>query len=332
MNFSGKKKILITRTDKLGDVILTLPLISETKRIFPDSEIFFLTKKFVNDLISDYPTIDKPVLLENFEGFFPLLRFLKNEKYDIVINVFPRFKLALLFFLSGIKCRIGTGYRWYSFLYNKKLFEHRKYATKHESEYNIDLLKTVSGDVKYEKKYFFNYSEQEKQNLNHKLKKKNLNLTDKYIIVHPGSKGSAKDWSAENFKLYVQCFLKEYKDVKVILTGIKSEESILKNIYASIEDDKKKNIIVLAGDLNLKELMILIDNTKLFISNSTGPIHIAGALNKNIIGFYPNQIPMNETRWKPLSENAVILKPETVSDNMNEIKVEKVISETKKFM
>jgi heptosyltransferase III len=332
MNFLGKKKILITRTDKLGDVILTLPLVSETKRIFPDSEISFLTKIFAKDFISDYPSVDKLILLENFESFFSLLCFLKNEKFDVVINVYPRFKLALLFFLSGIKCRIGTGYRWYSFLYNKKLYEHRKYATKHESEYNIDLLKTISGDVKYEKKYFFSYSEKEKQKLDKKLEVKNLNLIDKYIIVHPGSKGSAKDWSAENFKLYVKSFLREYKDVKVVLTGIKSEECILKDIFASIENEYKKNIIMLAGELNLKELMILIDNTILFISNSTGPIHIAGALNKHIIGFYPNQIPMNEKRWKPLSENAVIIKPETLSDNMNEIKVEKVISETKKIM
>ena len=78
--------------------------------------------------------------------------------------------------------------------------------------------------------------------------------------------------------------------------------------------------------------MILIDNSKLFISNSTGPIHIAGALNKNIIGFYPNLAPMNEIRWKPLSENAVILSPENTGGNMDEIKVENVISETKKFM
>jgi len=55
-------------------------------------------------------------------------------------------------------------------------------------------------------------------------------------------------------------------------------------------------------------------------------------LNKNIIGFYPNQKPMNETRWRPLNDNAVVLKPENLSGVMNEIKVENVISETKKFM
>lgn len=329
MNTQSKKKILITRTDKLGDVILTLPLIAETKRLFPGSEIHFLVKKYVKDLIENYSPINKLIILEEIEENSTFKSFLKKEKYDIVINVFPRFELALDFFLAGIETRIGTGYRWFSFLYNKKLYEHRKYAVKHESEYNIDLLKTVSNDVSYDKKFFFSYSPEEKTGLENKL---NYSFSGKYIIVHPGSKGSAKDWSLDNFKKYVKLFLSEFENVQVVLTGISEEENVLNDIFNSIPGENKERVILLSGKLNLRELMILIDNSKLFISNSTGPIHIAGALNKNIIGFYPNRAPMNEARWKPLSENTVILKPDDLSDNMNDIKPEKVISETKKFM
>jgi ADP-heptose:LPS heptosyltransferase len=329
MNTLSKKKILITRTDKLGDVILALPLIAETKRLFPGSEIHFLVKKYVKDLIENYSPIDKLIILEEIKENSSFKFFLKNEKYDIVINVFPRFELALDFFLSGIKTRIGTGYRWYSFLYNRKLYEHRKYAVKHESEYNIDLLKTVSENVSYDKKFFFHYSHEEKNMLENKL---NFSFSEKYIIVHPGSKGSAKDWLPDSLKKYIKLFLSEFENVNVILTGITEEENVLNDIFNSVSDVYKKRVILLSGKLNLRELMILIDNSKLFISNSTGPIHIAGALNKNVIGFYPNRTPINETRWRPLSENAVILKPDNLSDNMNDIKPEKVISETKKFM
>lgn len=329
---SDKNKILITRTDKLGDVILTLPLISEVQRIFPDSEISFLTKSFVKDLIEGYFAFNRLITLESLNGFFSSLKFLKKEKFDIVINVYPRFKLALLFFLAGIKCRIGTGYRWYSFLHNKKLYEHRKNSVKHESEYNIDLLKTITVKATYHSNFVFTYTDEEKQTLDEKLKKINLSFSEKYIIVHPGSKGSAIDWSVENFKLYVKKFLEEFKNTKIVLTGIREESEILTGICNSVPEEHKNFVINLCDKLNLKELMILIDNSKLFVSNSTGPIHIAGALNKNIIGFYPNQAPMNETRWRPLSKNAVILKPDSLSGDMCEIKVEKVISETKKFM
>ncbi|MBI5404186.1 MAG: glycosyltransferase family 9 protein [Ignavibacteriae bacterium] len=329
MNRKGKYKILITRTDKLGDVILALPLIAETKRLFPDSEIHFLVRSYVRDLIENYSPVDKLIILEDIEEKNSIKAFLKNENYDMAVNVFPRYYIARDIFLAGIKTRIGSGYRWYSFLYNKKLFEHRKYAERHESEYNIDLLKTISDGVEYNKKFFFGYSPKEKSMLEGKL---SFGFSDKFIIVHPGSKGSAKDWPRENFGLLADKLLTEYEYLKIILTGTKEEEIIIKGILDSVPEKRKSGMISLSGMLNLRELMILIDNSKLFISNSTGPIHIAGALNKNIIGFYPNEAPMNETRWRPLSKNAVILKPDAPGGSMDEIKVEKVISETKKFM
>lgn len=330
MALRTKEKILVTRTDKLGDVILTLPLISEIKRLFPEADIYFLVKEYVKDLISEYEIVDKIITVESIGGFISKLKFLKGEKFDKVINVYPRFELAFLFFLAGIKYRIGTGYRWYSFLYNRKLFEHRKFAIKHESEYNIDLLNTISDKVKYNRDFHFKYSIEEKQKLINKLKSFKFDFSIRYITVHPGSKGSAKDWSVENFKSYVIGILNEFIDIKIVLTGTAAEKENIQDIVRHIPDEQKNRVYDFCGELNLRELMIIIDNSTVFISNSTGPIHIAGALNKKIIGFYPNQVPMNETRWKPLSDKAIILKPVTPGGNMDEIKVENVISETKK--
>jgi len=330
VNVSQLNKILITRTDKLGDVILTLPLIAEVSRIFPDAKIHFLVKKYVKDLIENYPPVDNLIFLEDFKNNSDFIQYLKKEKFDAVINVFPRPELAYSFFRAGIKIRIGTGYRWFSFFYNRKMFQHRKYAEKHESEYNIDLLKTITDRAAYNRNFFFAYTEFEKNNLYEKLKSLQINIQENYIVIHPGSKGSAKDWSAENFKAYINLFLDEFRDFCVVLTGTEEEQKIISGIISSI--GQKNRIINLAGKINLRELMIVIDNSKLFISNSTGPLHIAGALNKNIIGFYPNTAPMNAKRWRPLSENAVILSPGELSDNMDDIKPENVISETKKFM
>jgi heptosyltransferase III len=332
MSLQGNRKILINRTDKLGDVILTLPLIAEVSRIFPDSKIHFLVRRYVKELIENYPPIDNLIFIDDFKSNSDFISYLKKEDYNIVINVFPRFNLAYSFFRAGIKCRIGTGYRWYSFLFNKKLYEHRKYAEKHESEYNIDLLGLITDRARYNRNFFFSYTDYNKNKLFDKFKSNGININEDYIIVHPGSKGSAKDWSVDNFKLYIKKFLEKFLNTKVVLTGIQVEENVLNEIYYSVPDESKHRVINLCGKLNLKELIIFIDNSKLFISNSTGPIHIAGALNKNIIGLYPNRVPMTETRWKPLSDNAVILKPQNPNGDMSEIKVENVISETKKFM
>ena len=330
MNFKQSiKKILVTRTDKLGDVILTLPLITELKRNFPESKITFLVSNYVKDLIENYEGVDELIFIEDFQTVKSKIRYFKNQEFDVAINVFPRFELALTLFLSGIKIRIGSGYRWYSFLYNKKIKEHRKYAEKHESDYNLNLLKPLIQNINYDKKYYFNYSPEDFRNLKKKLQ--GFDFQKKFIIIHPSSKGSAVDLPLEKITNLCSEILKIFEDFNVVLTGTKDDINTTGEIINSTESGVRNRIFNFAGLLNLKELLILIDNSSLFISNSTGPIHIAGALNKNIIAFYPCKIPMNPERWKPLSENAVIISPKGTND-MNSISIKDILDVVETFL
>jgi ADP-heptose:LPS heptosyltransferase len=304
-------------------VILSLPVISQLKKLFPDAAIDFLINKKNAELIKNYPGINSIIIYDEFKNYSEKLRYFENEKYDIAISVFPRFEIALLFFLSGIKHRIGTAYRGYSFLFNEKIYEHRKYAEKHEAEYNLNLLKLITKDIPLVKEFYFSYTQDESENLNSKLTDFGFSLNKKFVIIHPGSKRSAKDWSIVRFTELTKLLLEEFADFRIVLSGI-SEESVLTKKIKN-ESGNSKSVIDLAGSLSLRELLILIDKSQLFISNSTGPIHIAGALNKKIIGFYPNEVPMNETRWKPLSEKAIVLKPESPGGNMDSITAEEVI-------
>lgn len=328
INSRELKNILITRTDRLGDVILTLPLVSEAKRIFKRAKVYLLVKKYVEDLICDYEDIDGLLIEESMAGIFAKYKYFKDQKPDLVINVKPRFDLALLFFILRIKYRIGTGYRWYSFLYNLKVYEHRKNSTKHESDHNLNLLKQFFDEVDENKKFYFKYLPEERKDLNKKL---SGILDEKFIIIHAGSGGSSKDLPIAKLSEFVNEISENFRSYKVILTGTKEENKINIELKNSINKETFNKLIDTSGILNLKELTILIDCCALFISNSTGPIHIAGALNRNIIGFYPNEKPMNEVRWKPLSDNTVILNPE-VSGEMNSIRSEIFLNAVKKFL
>lgn len=323
------KNILVTRTDNLGDMILTLPLINEIRRLFPGAGIFFMIKNYTSLLLKDYPGINGLIIADDFKGMSEKIKCFKKNKIDLAINVKPEFDLALAFFLSGIKYRIGTAYRWYSFLYNLKVHEHRKYSVKHESEYNLNLLKTFFDETKIENKFHFSYSEEEKNSINKKISGL---LDKKYVIIHPGSRGSARDLPLSKMAEFTDKILKEFPDYEVVLTGTNEDRHSTEFLFRKSENDYKNRLNDLTGRLDLKELMILIDNSKLFVSNSTGPIHIAGALNKNIIGFYPNNKIMSEVRWKPLSSNAVILKPPSGSDDMNEIKPDEFLKSAEKFL
>ncbi len=329
MNSEYSGKIIISRTDKIGDIILTLPLISECRRIFKNSKIYFLTNSVIKDLIEGYEDIDNIIYYDSFKTFREKLRYFREHKFDISISVFPRLEIAFLFFISGIKSRIGTAYRGYSFLYNIKVKEHRKKAEKHEAQYNLNLLKPISDEVRDEFNYKFKYSQEERQKLRNKLTGLNIDIDEKYIIIHPGSKGSAIDIPADTLMKFADEFTEQYKNYKIILTGTEQEKNISKKFLNTATSPER--MIILNGMTNLRELMILIDSSSLFISNSTGPIHIAGALKKKIIGFYPNTIPMTAARWRPLCDKTIILSPEQSSD-MSEIKTKDIKSAANKLI
>ncbi len=325
----GVKKIIVSRTDNLGDVILTLPLITQLRKIFPSAKITFLIKKYVYDLIKNYPGIDDFAFIDDLQNFSELKKFFKKRDFDLMLNVYPRFEIALAAFLAGVKIRIGTGYRWYSTLFNKKNYEHRKTAEKHEAVYNLNLLNAIAENTNNLKQEFnFKVSEDEIKSLSGKLKNK-FDLNSDFIVAHVPSKGSAAKFPKEKFTEYINVFNSEFKDVRVIFTGVEEEREEIESVIAKVED--KNNIVNLCGELTLSELKTLVYKSKLFVSNSTGPIHIAGALDKNIIGFYPHLLPASKNRWRPLSRNAVIFEPQT-DDDMNSINVDDVLKSTRNFL
>lgn len=301
------KHILISRTDKIGDVILTLPMIPEIKRLSPSSKISLFISNKLGNLLNGYEGVDNIFYYEDVVD--NLLNFFKSNDFDTIINVFPRKDIAVASFRAGIKTRVGTAYRFYSFLFNERIKEHRKYAVKHESEYNLNLLSFLNKEISFEKIFHLSYTDSEYRDLKNKLSK-HLNLDTKYIIIHPGSKGSAVDLPVNKLIELAEYVKTKYPLVKIVVTGLDQESNVTSLFPLKLGGD----IINLTGMLDLREMIILIDKSNLFVSNSTGPIHIAGALNKKIIGFYPNSAPMNAVRWKPLSNQAVIISPETGDD------------------
>ena len=332
INKEDVQRIIITRTDRLGDVILTLPLITEVKKIFKNARVMFFMKNYTKELLSGYAGIDEILTVEDAVGFSDKYNLFKEKAPDLVINVKPEFDLALIFFLLGTKYRIGTGYRWFSFLYNCKVYQHRKTSDKHESDLNLNLISNISDGASADKKFYFHYTGEEEIELNKKLKTFNLSTEDKFIILHPGSGGSAKDLPGEKFSEFINIFSEEFIDHGIVMTGLENESALANEILNNSAGKSRGRITDLTGKLSLKELMILTDHSDLFVSNSTGPIHIAGALNKKIIGFYPNEKHMSELRWGPLGDKSIIIKPVDNSDDMNSIRSEDILKAAKQLL
>lgn len=341
MTLIEPKNLLIVRTDRIGDVILSLPLARIIKKHYPACKVTFLVKNYTRELVENHPYIDNILTLAEDNGKVNLkknIRLIKKYNFDSSIIVYPTFSVSLVIFFSGITHRIGTGYRWYSFLFNEKVYEHRKYAEKHELEFNVNLLRkfNISEEISPANiKFDLHINPESDKRVKWKLQEKGVGFGKPIIIFHPGSLGSSVDLPVEKFKELIRQ-VNNKTDFQIILTGSSNERSICERL---VLNEKIKN---LAGEFSLSEMVSLIDLSEIFVSNSTGPIHIAAALNKHTIGFYPKILACSAKRWGPYTVNSLVFTPETDCKNcdreqcnnidcMSSINVAKVFAEIEKI-
>jgi len=336
------KNILIVRTDRIGDVVLSIPMAEILKKHFPDCKITYLIRNYTSALLDGNYFIDDILIADETDGVLLLsenLKKIRSKKFDTCIVVNPTLKIALILFLAGIKNRVGTGYRWYSFVFNQKVFEHRKYGDKHELDYNLNLLSKLGINVSsYPDKIDF-HLKVDSASLNQidsVLIQKGFKEGNKIIIIHPGSGGSSVDLPKEKL-LELTKLLAEQPGITIVITGSLNEENLCREFEIS------DYVINLSGQLNLSLLKALIKKADLFISNSTGPMHIAAALGVYIIGFFPKILACSQKRWGPYTEKKSIFVPTIDCNNctrerceklncMNSIDIGRVFDETKRVL
>jgi heptosyltransferase III len=245
------------------------------------------------------------VLLYNRERpFFEMLTTLHRAAIDAAVVAYPRFRIAILLWLAGIPVRVGIGYRWYSFLFNKRVFEHRKTVKKHEAEYNLSLAKELGCHPVGLPSVRLNISEHEKRTADDIRKSLGITNNDTLVLLHPGTGGSARDWKPERFAELARDLVK--KRYRVVITGGSTEGEIVNHVAHVAGSDVKPFI----STVGLKEYAAFIQTAQLFISNSTGPLHIAAVVGTPVIGFYPPIRVMSPKRWGPLTEKKAIFVPD----------------------
>ena len=301
------KRFLLVRTDRVGDTILTLPAVTALRKKYPESFISFLAQPYTIPLIEQYEGIDLLLTYEpegrhrGWQGVLNLGNQLGNLNFDVVMLFYPRPELAFSLWLAKIPLRIGTGFRWYSFLLNKRIYEHRKDCRKHESEYNLSLLDSLLPEQTTKPEYNFKKSSPEPW---WEEFSKELNCPN-YGIVHPGSGDSAPNLNAEQYILIIRLLL-ENTSWSVLLTGVSEEEKLIGELAAGFPEERVKKS---AGRFSLAQLFSIIRNSSLVVTNSTGPLHMANAAGTPLLGFFCPAKPHTPDRWGPYDQQKWVVTP-----------------------
>jgi ADP-heptose:LPS heptosyltransferase len=297
----GARRFLVVRTDRIGDVVLSTPVLTAIKKSFPGAETAMLINSYTAEVISGHPDLDF-ILTENRIGFFRLIGSLRTYHFDAALILHPTLRLALLCWLAGIPRRFGSGYRLYSFLFNKKVFHHRKKSDRHECDLNMDIA-AAAGAVLEDIEFKFSIPEEAQKRIKDLLSDRGIDPSAPYTVIHPGSGGSALDWPPVKFGQLGSRILSDL-DIPVVVTGATAEEELVDRV---VKGDHR--IVRLDGQLNIKELAALLRLSSLVVANSTGPLHIAVAVSAPVIGLYCPIDPCKPERWGPYGQIGSVFLP-----------------------
>ena len=292
------KNIIISRTDSIGDVVLTLPVATVLKKNFPDMKIGFMGKAYTKPVIETCASVDTFIDVDDFLNG-PVT--IAGEKPEAILHVLPVRSIAQRAIKLKIPLRIGTKNRLYHWITCNKLIKlSRKNSPLHEAQLNLKLLQPfgINRDFSLpEIGSFFSLN----KNLPLKDEFYQLISKDKYnLILHPKSQGSAREWGLENFIRLIKSLNKSH--YKIFISGTAKERELLQPVF----DQAGDSVIDITGLFNLNQFISFIACCNGIVANSTGPLHIAAALGKDALGLYPPLRPMHPRRWAPIGPKAQV--------------------------
>ena len=298
----SRKTFIISRTDAIGDVVLTLPVAGVLKSLYPSARILFLGRSYTEDIIRASEHIDGFLNWDDWRQLpeAGVVQKLRETGADTIIHVFPDRDIARMAWKARIRERIGTTNRLYHWRYcNIRVRLSRKNSPYHEAQLNLRLLMTLGARPLYSLAEIGGYYGLTRLTMLPPAVT-GLLAPDRFnLILHPKSRGSAREWGLENFRQLIALLPRER--YKIFLTGTAAEGQLLSPLlqeYPFLTD--------LTGRLSLAQLLTFISGADGLVAASTGPLHMAAALGIHALGIYPPIRPMHPGRWAPVGEKAKV--------------------------
>ena len=317
-----RKKILVIKNDKIGDMVLSANIFRALRKNFPRAEITAIVSNANKSIIEQNKNIDKYFVLDyppkGFKGIFNYFKFsreLKKENYDVGIDLRGSiFNIFFLLRLAGVKYEIG--------FYNRKLSKifldygyEKDRDNKHVTFQRIDLINKA---LKLKSKDYWPEIAVGKEDEEIAEEFIRQNRLKKYVCIVPDASLESKQWPLERFDAIIKHIQKKYSKYKIVLLGANKEK-------ISWLVERNKGLVIPAELLNLRINYLLFKKSTLVIAHDGGPMHLAWVAKANLIALMPKHLSLNY--YGPLGENSIV-----ISDNIKKIRVDRVQSYVDLFL
>jgi ADP-heptose:LPS heptosyltransferase len=196
-------RILVTRNDKLGDVILATPVFLSLRRSFPKAYIAALVSPAGYEVLKDNPHLDE-VLVDDargehrgWPGFLKLVEAVKQRHFDTVLVLFSDWRMGCLSRLAKIPQRIGPASKPAQIFYNRRLRQSRSRSIRHEADYNLELAQMLGAHAIRQAEVWT--SPEAKQQAERFFHEQGIDFSRPLIGIHPGCGGSSRNWSINRY-------------------------------------------------------------------------------------------------------------------------------------
>ncbi len=313
IDFSRIKRILVTRTDRIGDLVLSTPVFPEIKKRYPESHLTVLVFKETEAVVRGNPWIDQVIVYDkkgSYQSWWRTILFglrLRKEHFDIAIHLHATNRVNVISWLAAIPVRIGyrvkAGDRHgnlHHFLTH--VVDEKKWQGKyHEADYNFDLLALVDVPRPEQLELYFPLPDSDREVLERMLPER---FNQRYVVFHPSASCISKRWSPTRLATVADQLSRDYGIFPVIIG-----EGLGALHAAQMQEFMKEKSLNLAGQLNLGMLGRLLKGARLLISNDSGPVHIASAVGTPVISIFGRNKPgLSAIRWHPLSKNSSFIQ------------------------
>jgi heptosyltransferase-2 len=271
-------KILIIQTSFLGDTILSTPVISGVRQLYPKAELWMMTTPLAADLISRDPLLagvipyDKRRRDSGIMGLLRMAAKIRAMKFDRVYALQRSLRTTILCRLAGIPFRVGFRKARLSFLFNR--VEHRNPA-EHDVIRNLSILRSEIAPeaCEGELRLFAPESKDVPRDTREVCER-----LPRYVALFPGSAWFTKRWHAEGYRIVADQFLKQ--DYGVVVLGGPDETEVCAKVSAGLSVDN------LSGRVGIQETMYLVKHASLVVCNDSMAMHMAAAFKVPNVAIY----------------------------------------------
>lgn len=299
------ENVLILQTGFLGDTVLTLPLIAEVRWRFPVRKLTLLCQPSSRELLQDHPAIDEIVVDDKknkdrgFAGLRRQAAALAHKRFTLALTPHKSLRSALMLRLARIPTRVGfrQSRGWF-------LFDHRvaRDGARHDVERNLSVLEAFGIRVEQCRRMIdLPVSPAVQTAVDGKLRALGI-LENKPIIgINPGSVWPTKRWSAEGFARLIQ-MIRQTTECQVALFG-GADDAV---VVDAVLDRCARDAISLQGKISLRELPAAIRRCRVFVTNDSGPMHVAVATRVPTVALFCATTP--DLGFYPYSEHAIVVE------------------------